>query len=286
VQVAEISAETARAKRSMSDRGEHDGHQGVGRMIEVVIGDDHAVFLDALSTVLTQQGTAVTKATTIPGTVSAVRARQPDVCLVDRHFATGHDGLDALAEISGASPRTKVLVLSADGDSDTVMRAMRAGAAGYVHKTRGVSVLKQTIERVLRGEIVVEVPAAPGIRPQLARQRDALRLAAYLTARERKCLELLVEGQDTAAMVSSLGVSAATVRTHVQGLLTKLGVHSRLEAAAFAVRHGLLDDVADRRALASGYASLATGLRPLWRALAPRGLRRAGACGQAGQLPD
>jgi two-component system, NarL family, nitrate/nitrite response regulator NarL len=224
-------------------------------MIEVVIGDDHAVFLDALSTVLTQHGTAVTKATTIAGTISAVRARQPDVCLVDRHFAAGHDGLDALADISGASPRTKVLVLSADGDSDTVMRAMRAGAAGYVHKTRGVSVLRQTIDRVLRGEVVVEVPAAPGIRPQLARQRDALRLAAYLTARERKCLELLVAGQDTAAMVSSLGVSAATVRTHVQGLLTKLGVHSRLEAAAFAVRHGLLDDVPDRSALVSGYAS-------------------------------
>ena len=64
---------------------------------------------------------------------------------------------------------------------------------------------------------------------------------AYLTASERQCLELLVEGQDTAAMVASLGVSAATVRTHVQALLTKLGVHSRLEAAAFAVQHGLLD---------------------------------------------
>ena len=58
-----------------------------------------------------------------------------------------------------------MLILSADGNSDTIMRAMRAGASGYVHKTRGVSVLKQTIERVLRGEVVVEVPAAPGVRP-------------------------------------------------------------------------------------------------------------------------
>jgi two-component system nitrate/nitrite response regulator NarL len=223
-------------------------------MIEVVIGDDHAVFLDALSAVLADQGCAVTKATTIEGTVRAVGQRQPDVCLVDRHFAAGRDGIGALGEIAAASPRTKVLILSADGNSDTVMRAMRAGAAGYVHKTRGVSVLKQTIERVLRGEVVVEVPAARGSAPQLARQQDALRLARYLTARERQCLALLVEGQDTAAMVSRLGVSAATVRTHVQALLTKLGVHSRLEAAAFAVQHGLLEESAGQRDLASSYA--------------------------------
>ena len=224
-------------------------------MIEVVIGDDHAVFLDALSAVLADQGCAVTKATTIEETVRAVGQRQPDVCLVDRHFAAGRDGIGALGEIATASPRTKVLILSADGNSDTVMRAMRAGAAGYVHKTRGVSVLKQTIERVLRGEVVVEVPAARGSAPMLARQQDALRLARYLTARERQCLELLVEGQDTAAMVSRLGVSAATVRTHVQALLTKLGVHSRLEAAAFAVQHGLLDESAGQRDLASSFAS-------------------------------
>jgi two-component system nitrate/nitrite response regulator NarL len=224
-------------------------------MIEVVIGDDHAVFLDALSAVLADQGCAVTKATTIEETVRAVGQRQPDVCLVDRHFAAGRDGIGALGEIAAASPRTKVLILSADGNSDTVMRAMRAGAAGYVHKTRGVSVLKQTIERVLRGEVVVEVPAARGSAPMLARQQDALRLARYLTARERQCLELLVEGQDTAAMVSRLGVSAATVRTHVQALLTKLGVHSRLEAAAFAVQHGLLDESAGQRDLASSFAS-------------------------------
>jgi two-component system, NarL family, nitrate/nitrite response regulator NarL len=224
-------------------------------LIELVIGDDHVIFLDALSSVLTQHGSTVTKATTLADTINAVRNRQPDVCLIDRHFAAGNDGLEALAEISGASPRTKVLVLSADGDSDSVMRAMRAGAAGYVHKSRGVSVLKQTIERVLRGEVVVEVPAMPDPWPQLARQRDALRLAGYLTARERKCLELLVEGLDTAAMVSSLGVSAATVRTHIQALLTKLGVHSRLEAAAFAVRHGVLDELPGRGVIGGSCAS-------------------------------
>ncbi len=224
-------------------------------MIEVVIGDDHAVFLDALSAVLTEQGCAVTKALTISEAVGAVGRRQPDVCLIDRHFAAGHDGIGALGEIAAASPRTKVMILSADGDSDTIMQAMRAGAAGYVHKTRGVVVLRQTIERVLRGEVVIEVPSASELSPQIARQREALRLAGYLTARERQCLTLLVAGQDTAAMVASLGVSSATVRTHVQALLNKLGVHSRLEAAAFAVQHGLLDEPGSPRDLTTRHAS-------------------------------
>jgi DNA-binding CsgD family transcriptional regulator len=69
------------------------------------------------------------------------------------------------------------------------------------------------------------------------------RLAAYLTIRERECLRLLVEGLGTAQMAVRLGVSPATVRTHVQSLLTKLGVHSRLEAASLAVRHRLLEDL-------------------------------------------
>jgi two-component system, NarL family, nitrate/nitrite response regulator NarL len=209
-------------------------------MTSVVIGDDHAVFLDALSSVLSQHGCKVNQATTVADTVAAVQRHQPDICLIDRYFADA-DGISALEQIAGACPRAKVVVLSADGDNAAVMRAMRAGASGYVHKTRGVSVLQRSIERVLRGEVVIEVPAAASIQPQLARQHDMRRLAGYLTARERQCLELLVEGQDTAAMVGSLGVSAATVRTHVQALLTKLGVHSRLEAAALAVQYGLLD---------------------------------------------
>jgi two-component system, NarL family, nitrate/nitrite response regulator NarL len=225
----------------------------------VVIGDDHAVFLDALSSVLTGRGWTVTQAATVEDTILAVRAEQPDLCLVDRHFRAGADSIGAIGQLRQACARTKILMLSADGDSDSILRAMRSGAAGFVHKTRGVAVLQRTIDRVLQGEVVVEAPASggtpgAGVRPHLARQQDAMRLAAFLTAREWQSLELLVEGQDTVAMARTMGVSAATIRTHVQSLLSKLGVHSRLEAAAFAVQHGLLDEalrsggLTDRRA--------------------------------------
>lgn len=175
-------------------------------------------------------------------TVAAVRRVKPDVCLVDRHFITGNDGIDAISEMIDASPRTRFLVLSADRDNEGVLRALAAGASGYLHKTRGISALAAAIDRVRSGEVVVDVPV-----PLAARRTvppgDPRRLATYLTARERECLALLVQGMSTAAMVSVLGVSRTTVRTHVQALLTKLGVHSRLEAASFAVRYGLLDDL-------------------------------------------
>jgi len=211
----------------------------------LVLGDDHAVFLDALATVLAQQDYAITIARTVPETVAAVAAGRPDLCLIDRHFA-GVDSVGVIGEMIESSPDTRVLVLSADPDTDGILAALNAGASGYLHKTRGVTALTAAITRVLRGEVVVDVPRAGRRRPP--GHDDAHRLAAHLTDRERECLALLVEGLDTAAMARKLGVSRTTVRTHVQSVLTKLGVHSRLEAASFAVRYRLLEDGSGRPA--------------------------------------
>ena len=209
-------------------------------MTGLVIGDDHSVFLDAMSAVLLQRGYQVTVARSVTDTIETVRRTQPDVCLIDRHFAEDN-GILAISALLAASSRTKVLVLSADPDAEGIRQALHAGASGYLHKTRGVAALTRAIDRVRRGEVVVDVPK-PGPARLPARQDDAHRLAAFLTTRERECLQLLVEGLDTAGIATKLGVSPATVRTHVQSLMTKLGVHSRLEAASYAVRYRLLDD--------------------------------------------
>lgn len=212
----------------------------------LVVGDDHKVFLDALSVVLAQHGYDITVAHTVPETVMAVEREQPDLCLIDRHFG-GEDSVTAIEGMVASSKDTKVLVLSADPDTEGILAALRAGASGYLHKTRGVTALTAAISRVLRGEVVVDVPKAPSRRRPRAAD-DAHRLASFLTGRERQCLALLVEGLDTASMARKLGVSRATVRTHVQSLLTKLGVHSRLEAASYAVRYQLLEEGPNRAA--------------------------------------
>lgn len=210
-----------------------------GEPVDVVLGDDHPLFADALAAVLGGHGfrmrAVVHRAADL---VPAVAEHRPRVCVVDRHFADG-DGIDELPRLRAASPSTRVVLLTADRDPDTARLALDAGASGYLCKTAGVSALVSMIARVAGGEVVADLPAerAPAVS---AEQAQAQRLAGYLTPRERDCLVMMVGGLGTAATAERLGVSATTVRTYVQAVLTKLGVHSRLEAASYAVRHGLV----------------------------------------------
>jgi two-component system, NarL family, nitrate/nitrite response regulator NarL len=213
----------------------------VTRVVRLVLGDDQVMFLDALATVLTQHGYAVSPvARSTMETVALVRRDRPDVCVIDRLTAED-DGTQTIARVRAASDRTSVLVLSADANAAAVGRALNAGASAYLHRSRGVGELVGALERVLRGEVVVDVPDAQPRSRRPSQPDQWLRLAGHLTSRERECLLMLVEGLDTAAMMARLGVSRTTVRTHLQAVLTKLGVHSRLEAVSFAVRHRLPD---------------------------------------------
>jgi len=207
--------------------------------MKLILGDDQAIFLDALSTVLTQRGYDVgAVARSTDEMVAHVRHQRPDACLLDCNLAI-NAGIETVRRVIEACPTTIVVVLSADPDADAADRAVDAGASGYLHQSRGVEVLVAALERVLNGERVVDVPGGAGRKSRRASHAD--NLAATLTGRERECLTLLVAGMDTAAMVRQMGVSRTTVRTHLQSVLTKLCVHSRLEAASFAVRHRLVD---------------------------------------------
>jgi two-component system nitrate/nitrite response regulator NarL len=207
-------------------------------MTSIILGDDHAVFVESLVSVLSSQGFRIPAvARNLSGTIDAVRHHQPDVCLLARRFSDG-DGITAISQILAVSPATRIIILAADRDADSMRQAVRLGAVGYVHKTFSVRKLVHTLERVIGGAVVLDAPRAPSTRSEVS---EAHRLAAHLTARERECLTLLVEGLDTTAMTVRLGISTTTVRSHVQALLTKLGVHSRLEAATFAVRYNLVE---------------------------------------------
>jgi two-component system nitrate/nitrite response regulator NarL len=224
------------------------------------------VFLDALSTVLSQHGYGVgAVARSSREMVALVRAERPEVCLVDRH-APMDDDVETIGRLRAASEHTSVVVVSGHPGREAAGQAVNAGASGYLHQSRGIGALVTALERVLAGEVVVDVPEAAPPARRSAEPNQALRLARHLTSRERQCLLMLVEGLDTAAMVARLGVSRTTVRTHLQSVLTKLGVHSRLEAVSFAVRHRLPD-------LWSGDSPLA--------AATPRSAERAGSARRA-----
>lgn len=216
-------------------------------MITAVFGDDHAILVEALVPKLKRNGIdVVASAHRFPDVLAAVRAHRPDICLLDLRF-DGDDRHDGIPAVRAASPDTRIVVLTADPTIESMVAAVEDGAAAYVHKSRGCDGLVAAIEKVMRGELATDLPTRSR-RDDTEADRDVRLLARYLTVRERQCLALLVDGLRTEDMARRLGVSTTTVRSHVQALLTKLGVHSRLEAASCAVRHDLVESP-DRSAL-------------------------------------
>jgi two-component system nitrate/nitrite response regulator NarL len=126
-------------------------------------------------------------------------------------------------------------VLSGFGEPELPAQALEAGASGFAGKDVGVDRLVSIIGRILRGEVV----SSPS-RAWHDRDPRAGELRRLMTARERAVLERLVQGMETSAISTELGISYTTTRAHIQNLLTKLGVHSKLELVATAVTFRLV----------------------------------------------
>lgn len=121
------------------------------------------------------------------------------------------------------------------------MEAVEAGAAGFLDKNVCIDDLLDTIRAAAAGEVLVDPAVLASLLPELAAQRqvahDAKARLARLTAREREILDLMASGCRNEAIASRLFISQPTVRTHAQNILSKLGVHSQLEAVALAARN-------------------------------------------------
>jgi DNA-binding NarL/FixJ family response regulator len=208
-------------------------------MVRVLLCDDHVLFAESLGTVLTNAGHDVVGVTHSPdAALSALRGGdEVDACVLDVGF--GSDSiLHWLADLRAAAPRTRLVLLTAHLDAEVVATALANGVHGVAHKSHHVTDMVAILERVHAGETVVDRSLSS--RPVPAERESALRLADRLTPREREALCHLVRGLDTTQLAHAMGVTWATARSHVQSVLTKLGVHSRLEAATVAVREGLV----------------------------------------------
>ena len=215
--------------------------------IRVLIVDDHALFVDAIRPTLVRLGfEEIDHVTSGEAVLATVTAAPPTLALVDLGLPD-RGGLSVGHDILEACPGTKVVVLTALDDQRTVLRAIQAGFHGYLTKGMPVSSFTSAIRSVLDGQQVFPNVSRNG-RSRGGAERDARMLAEQLTAREREVLSLLVQGVSGDRLSKRLGISPNTVRTHVQSILTKLQVHSRLEAATFAVRHGVMDEPKRRAA--------------------------------------
>ncbi len=171
--------------------------------------------------------------------IASVERSRPDVILMDIGLPD-QTGLVAGRSILERWPEVKILALTGLNDRSAVDQALRIGFRGYLTKDTPVAQFVNSVRSVLNGHVVLPQRLSPLGHPSRIEDHVAM-LSEQLSRREREVLALLVEGADGAKVAARLGISRNTVRTHVQSILTKLQVHSRLEAATFAVRHRLVE---------------------------------------------
>lgn len=200
--------------------------------MRIVICDDHRLLLEAMSHALSRAGFTVEAATSDPDdAVRAVRLYAPDLLLLDLGFPSG-DGLSAAREALADHPRTRVVIITGSEDPAPLLEAIRIGVSGYLRKDEHIDAIVASLRKIVAGERVLDMSLYRRLRavdPHAQRARTPLDL---LTDQERVVLRHLGDALTTTEIVREMGISQSTVRSHVQAILSKLGVHSRLQAVA------------------------------------------------------
>jgi DNA-binding NarL/FixJ family response regulator len=199
----------------------------------ILVVDDHPLTRDALAALLAQNGFAVAGvAASGAEAVEQARSLQPQLVLLDLTMPD-MSGLEALPLVREAAPGAEVVVLTASEDEDSLLQAIRGGAAGYLLKSEPPERIVEFLRSVARGEAALSGAVARRLLDQVRegpRGRVSDEVASKVSARELEVLLLLDHHLSTEEIAARLFISEHTVRSHVKSLLAKLGVSSRREA--------------------------------------------------------
>jgi DNA-binding NarL/FixJ family response regulator len=212
--------------------------------VRVVLADDHSFFLEGLRGMLVADGISVVGETTDGAGVAALtRQLSPDVVVIDLNMP-GASGVDVVRQIAATNPDVQVVVLTVSADETDALEALAAGACSYLLKDTRADELVGSIRLACGGHAVLSRDVIGAL---LMRVRAGNRVVKStvgkdlaLTSRELEVLRLVAEGADNATIGRELLISKHTVKQYVTNILEKLGVQSRVQAAVYAVRKGLV----------------------------------------------
>jgi two-component system nitrate/nitrite response regulator NarL len=228
----------------------------------LLLVDDHTLFRRGLKALLSQDDRfdVADEAGDVGEALRSVQRQRPDVILLDNHLP-GVRGVDAIAALKDAAPGVRVLMLTVSEDENDLAAALQAGADGYLLKTVESDQLADTIVKVMDGESVISpemmtklvsvfrarpvvppppapAPVATPAAPPAPPPAEAPGLQP-LSPREREILLLIARGDSNKLIARELDIAETTVKIHVQHILRKLGLSSRVQAAVFATSRGL-----------------------------------------------
>jgi DNA-binding NarL/FixJ family response regulator len=220
----------------------------VNPRVRVLLAESQLLLREAMRVALSNAGDIEVVAEVGDGmrAVAAAKTAKPDVALIDVALP-GRDGVQTTRMIVEAVSSCRIVVFGGKEDERPMMEALEAGASGYLTEEAAFGDLVDATKAVFRGEALVPPRLVAALLNRLIwhrRERDeAIFLLSQLSRRERQVLAMLAQGANNRGIAEALTISPDTARTHIQNVLGKLGVHSRLEAAAFAARGGLSDDL-------------------------------------------
>jgi two-component system response regulator DevR len=212
--------------------------------LRILLVDDHEVVrLGVRGLIERQSGMEVVgEAGTVREAVSQVEQLAPDVVLLDVRLPGGN-GLEACRQIKALRPETRIIVLTSYPDDEVLFDAIACGAEGYVLKQIGSADLIRALERVGRGESLLDPLVTDRVFAKMreVRQQERAHAFADLNAQEMQILGRVAEGETNREIGAALQLSEKTVRNYVSIILSKLGLNSRAQAAAYAARHRIED---------------------------------------------
>ena len=204
----------------------------------ILLADDHQLFRQGLRSLLEKAGHEVVgEAADGRAALALAQSLQPDIAVLDLSMPL-LNGLDAAAEMKRLVPRTKVILLTMYTDKEYVLRALHAGARGYVLKTQAAEDLVRAVRETFTGEVylspAVSVSVVDAYLGRTGANEDPL------TPRERQILQLVAEGKTTKQIASLLGVSFKTAESHRNRAMQKLDIHDVAGLTRYAIRRGLV----------------------------------------------